>query len=105
MWAVATRRPANTPQSISTKRGIPSCVRLCPESDGPGATCTKSQASLRRPLLPRIKRNPGGMDEASYDVIVIGAGTTGENVADRAVKGGLSAVIVESELVGGECSY
>src|SRR5487761_435835 len=40
-----------------------------------------------------------------YDVIVIGAGPTGENVADRAVKGGLSAAIVESELVGGECSY
>jgi len=40
-----------------------------------------------------------------YDVIVIGAGPTGENVADRAVRGGLSAVVVESELVGGECSY
>lgn len=40
-----------------------------------------------------------------YDVVVIGAGPPGENVADRAVKGGLSAVIVESELVGGECSY
>src|SRR5487761_979477 len=41
----------------------------------------------------------------SYDVIVIGAGPTGENVADRAIRGGLSAVVVESELVGGECSY
>jgi pyruvate/2-oxoglutarate dehydrogenase complex dihydrolipoamide dehydrogenase (E3) component len=41
----------------------------------------------------------------TYDVIVIGAGPTGENVADRAVRGGLTAVIVESELVGGECSY
>jgi pyruvate/2-oxoglutarate dehydrogenase complex dihydrolipoamide dehydrogenase (E3) component len=40
-----------------------------------------------------------------YDVVVIGAGPTGENVADRAVRGGLTAVIVESELVGGECSY
>ena len=40
-----------------------------------------------------------------YDVIVIGAGAVGENVADRAVQGGLTAVIVEAELVGGECSY
>ncbi len=45
------------------------------------------------------------METREYDVIVIGAGPTGENVADRAVKGGLTAVIVESELVGGECSY
>lgn len=43
-------------------------------------------------------------DEA-YDVIVLGAGPTGENVADRAHAAGLSAVLVESELVGGECSY
>jgi pyruvate/2-oxoglutarate dehydrogenase complex dihydrolipoamide dehydrogenase (E3) component len=41
----------------------------------------------------------------SYDVIVLGAGPTGENVADRAVRGGLTTAIVESELVGGECSY
>ena len=40
-----------------------------------------------------------------YDVVVIGAGPVGENVADRAVRGGLSVAIVESELVGGECSY
>ena len=38
-------------------------------------------------------------------MIVIGAGPTGENVADRAVRGGLTAAIAESELVGGECSY
>ncbi|CAN5348638.1 NAD(P)/FAD-dependent oxidoreductase [soil metagenome] len=40
-----------------------------------------------------------------YDVVVIGAGSTGENVADGAVRGGLSAALIESELVGGECSY
>lgn len=39
------------------------------------------------------------------DLIVIGAGAVGENVADRAVQGGLSVLIVEGELVGGECSY
>lgn len=41
----------------------------------------------------------------TFDVIVIGAGAVAENVADRAVQGGLTAVLVESELVGGECSY
>ena len=45
------------------------------------------------------------MPEATFDVVVIGAGSTGENVADRVVKGGLTAAIVESGLVGGECSY
>ncbi|QEW02334.1 dihydrolipoyl dehydrogenase family protein [Microbacterium lushaniae] len=45
------------------------------------------------------------MSAREYDVIVIGAGPVGENVADRAVQGGLSAVLVEAELVGGECSY
>jgi dihydrolipoamide dehydrogenase len=40
-----------------------------------------------------------------YDVLVIGAGPAGENVADRAVKKGLTAAIIESELAGGECSY
>lgn len=45
------------------------------------------------------------MTAREYDLIVIGAGTVGENVADRAVQGGLSVVIVEDELVGGECSY
>src|ERR1700748_3222024 len=40
-----------------------------------------------------------------YDVLIIGAGPAGENIADRAVRKGLTAAIVESELVGGECSY
>jgi pyruvate/2-oxoglutarate dehydrogenase complex dihydrolipoamide dehydrogenase (E3) component len=45
------------------------------------------------------------MPETICEVIVIGAGPTGENVAERAVKGGLTAAIVESNLAGGECSY
>ncbi len=45
------------------------------------------------------------IDTSTYDVIVIGAGPAGENVADRVVQGGLSVAIVENELVGGECSY
>ncbi|MFW3170305.1 dihydrolipoyl dehydrogenase family protein [Geodermatophilus sp. CPCC 206100] len=43
--------------------------------------------------------------EQVFDVVVLGAGSTGENVADVVVKGGLTAALVEAELVGGECSY
>ncbi|MFG3527295.1 dihydrolipoyl dehydrogenase family protein [Streptomyces sp. NPDC047917] len=42
---------------------------------------------------------------AEYDVVVIGAGPVGENVADRARAAGLSTAVVEVELIGGECSY
>jgi pyruvate/2-oxoglutarate dehydrogenase complex dihydrolipoamide dehydrogenase (E3) component len=45
------------------------------------------------------------MTTTEFDVIVLGAGAAGENVADRVVQGGLTAVLVEDELVGGECSY
>jgi dihydrolipoamide dehydrogenase len=45
------------------------------------------------------------MQDTTYDVIVIGAGPVGENIADRVVQGGLTAAVVERELVGGECSY
>ncbi|MDT5154694.1 MAG: hypothetical protein QOI01_6427 [Mycobacterium sp.] len=41
----------------------------------------------------------------SYDVIVVGAGPVGQNVAARARAAGLSVAVVERELVGGECSY
>jgi pyruvate/2-oxoglutarate dehydrogenase complex dihydrolipoamide dehydrogenase (E3) component len=41
----------------------------------------------------------------TYDVIVLGAGSTGTNVAGYARDNGLSVAVVEPELVGGECSY
>ncbi|WP_041840951.1 dihydrolipoyl dehydrogenase family protein [Actinoplanes friuliensis] len=44
-------------------------------------------------------------EQDSFDLIVLGAGPVGENVADRAVRGGLTVVLVEKELVGGECTY
>lgn len=51
---------------------------------------------------------PGMRTEQSHqsaDVIVIGAGSTGTNVAGYLRHHGLSCVIVEGELVGGSCSY
>ena len=48
---------------------------------------------------------PRDLAETTYDVVVVGAGPTGENVADYASRGGLSVVVVEAELAGGECSY
>lgn len=46
------------------------------------------------------------MTEAvEYDVVVLGAGPVGENVVDRTRAAGLSTAVVESELIGGECSY
>jgi dihydrolipoamide dehydrogenase len=48
---------------------------------------------------------PGDDPVHEVDVVVIGAGPVGENVADRVVKGGLSAVLVEERLLGGECSF
>ena len=42
----------------------------------------------------------------SFDVIVLGGGPVGENVAQYATEGSdLTAALVEGELLGGECSY
>jgi pyruvate/2-oxoglutarate dehydrogenase complex dihydrolipoamide dehydrogenase (E3) component len=58
------------------------------------------------PAHPTDQTDPMTETETSvYDVVVLGAGPVGENVADRTRAAGLSTAIVESELVGGECSY
>ncbi|MFD7504860.1 hypothetical protein [Streptomyces sp. NPDC059850] len=44
-----------------------------------------------------------GTDE--YDVVVLGAGPVGENLADRARAAGLSTAIVESRGGGGGCGF
>ncbi|HZU57851.1 MAG TPA: NAD(P)/FAD-dependent oxidoreductase [Actinocrinis sp.] len=66
-----------------------------PESNtAPESTVSESTAA-----------SPTTASEDVFDVIVIGAGPVGENVADRARAAGLTVALIESELVGGECSY
>src|ERR1700709_774351 len=79
----------------------------------PAAYCPRAAANSAASTDMAVSR-PHGLGDAmastsaaeqTYDVVVLGAGSTGENVADIVVRGGLTAVVVEPELVGGECSY
>src|SRR5215210_2816943 len=45
------------------------------------------------------------MSEHSFDVVVMGAGPAGEVAAGRLADAGLEVAVLESHLIGGECSY
>jgi pyruvate/2-oxoglutarate dehydrogenase complex dihydrolipoamide dehydrogenase (E3) component len=45
------------------------------------------------------------MGEREFDAVVLGAGPAGEVCAGRLAQGGLEVAIVESHLIGGECSF
>lgn len=59
-------------------------------------------------MVVRIRpvRDAGGMaDPEQVDVVVIGLGVGGEEVAGRLAEAGLRVVGIERDLVGGECPY
>jgi pyruvate/2-oxoglutarate dehydrogenase complex dihydrolipoamide dehydrogenase (E3) component len=56
--------------------------------------------------MSEIRPAPSGADAAlEVDVVVIGGGPAGEVAAGRCADRGLQTVLVEAELIGGECSY
>ena len=48
---------------------------------------------------------PSSLKSHVYDVICLGSGWAGRVLAARVVQGGLTALIVENELIGGDCPY
>ena len=48
---------------------------------------------------------PSSLTSQSFDIICLGSGWAGRIIAARCVAAGLSAVIVEKELVGGDCPF
>ncbi len=76
--------------------------------NGDAVSCIPRLRARTRVAATHTNNQTGPMTETesiAYDVVVLGAGPVGENVADRTRAAGLSTAVVESELVGGECSY
>src|SRR5215470_14336149 len=87
---------------------VPRCAGRVPASQrsGPGVTFSRLLRLLQYWRHGQVHmREVGRVVTGSYDVVVVGAGPAGEQVAGRLAGGGLGVAVVEKELVGGECSY
>jgi pyruvate/2-oxoglutarate dehydrogenase complex dihydrolipoamide dehydrogenase (E3) component len=83
-------------------------MRLWTGRTGEGERDTSPLSRSRVVLKTRRAYRCGMTDQAlseSYDVIVLGLGPGGEEVAERLAEAGLRVLGVEPHLVGGECPY
>src|SRR4051794_14698733 len=71
----------------------------------PVALVVTRNARARRWTTVHMSKSVPNGDVLSADVVVVGGGPAGEVLAGRVADRGLETVLVERELVGGECSY
>jgi pyruvate/2-oxoglutarate dehydrogenase complex dihydrolipoamide dehydrogenase (E3) component len=71
----------------------------------PTMTASLPSMTLREVSLHPSNHHPSQLATTAFDVVVVGAGPVGNTAAARLSKAGLSVLVVEEELYGGDCPY